>query len=101
MPDDAVRHYATHFSSVVLALSHDPKLDDMALLAALELDLFYVGAIGSKKNNEKRRLRLSELGLNDDAIAKLHGPVGLNIRSKVPAEISVSIFAELIKLRNN
>ncbi|VAW69646.1 Xanthine and CO dehydrogenases maturation factor, XdhC/CoxF family [hydrothermal vent metagenome] len=100
MPDDAVKHYATHFSTIVLSLSHDPKLDDMALLAALELDLFYVGAIGSEKNNAMRKQRLADMGLSKGAIAKLHGPVGLNIHSKAPAEIAVAIFAELIKLRN-
>jgi len=100
MPDDAVRHYATNFYSIVLSLSHDPKLDDMALMAALDLDLFYVGAIGSEKNNLERKKRLKELGLSKGSIAKLHAPVGLNISSRMPAEISVSIFAELINLRN-
>ncbi len=100
MPDDAVKYYATDFYTIVLSLSHDPKLDDMALMTALEQDLFYVGAIGSEKNNIKRKKRLKELGLTDASIKKLHGPVGLGIRSKTPAEISVSIFAELIDLKN-
>ncbi len=103
MPDDAVNKYSTAAanSSVVLALSHDPKLDDMALMAALEQDIFYVGAIGSAKNNKARRDRLKCLGLSHDDIARLHGPVGMDIGSKMPSEIAVSIFAELICLRNN
>jgi xanthine dehydrogenase accessory factor len=101
MPDEAVSYYAKDFYTVVLSLSHDPKLDDMALLNALEMDLFYVGVIGSIKNNEARKIRLKELGLSQHSIAKLHGPVGLNIGSKVPSEIAISIYAEIISLRNN
>jgi len=100
MPDDAVDKYAINFSTVVLSLSHDLKLDDMTLLRALELDLFYVGAIGSKKSQHTRLQRLTELGLSQDSLKKLHAPVGLNINSKIPAEIAVSIFAELTLLRN-
>ncbi len=100
MPDDAVDQYAVNFSTIVLSLSHDLKLDDMALLRALELDLFYVGAIGSKKTQHARLQRLAELGLSQDSLKKLHAPVGLNIHSKVPAEIAISIFAELTLLRN-
>jgi len=101
MPDDAVTKYASDFYNIVLSLSHDPKLDDMALMTALELNLFYVGAIGSKKTNEARRKRLKQLGLNDTSINKLHGPVGLDINSKTPAEIAISIFADLTRLKNN
>ncbi|HED36369.1 MAG TPA: XdhC family protein [Gammaproteobacteria bacterium] len=100
MPDDAVSQYAINFSTIVLSLSHDLKLDDMALLRALELDLFYVGAIGSKKSQHTRLQRLAELGLSQASLEKLHAPVGLNINSKVPAEIAISIFAEITLLRN-
>ncbi len=99
MPDDAVRKFSTDFYSIVLSLSHDPKLDDMALMIALDLKIFYVGAIGSKKNNNARIERLKYLGLSDENIKKLHAPVGLNISSKTPAEIAISIFAQLIDLK--
>ncbi len=100
MPDDAVRKFANDTFSIVLSLSHDPKLDDMALMTALELDLFYVGAIGSKKSNTARIKRLQYLDLNDNDINKLHAPIGLDISSRTPAEIAISIFAELISLKN-
>lgn len=101
MPDDAVTLYSNDFYNIVLSLSHDPKLDDMALMTALELNIFYVGAIGSKKSQEDRRKRLKQLGLSHASINKLHGPVGLNINSQTPAEIAVSIFADLTRLKNN
>lgn len=100
MPDDAVKALVTHPRSVVLALTHDPKLDDMALLAALESPAFYVGAIGSQRNTERRRERLAALGLNPQQIQRLHAPVGLSIGSHTPPEIAVSILAELTALRN-
>ena len=85
--------------SAVVALTHDPKLDDMALLEALKSPAFYVGAIGSKKNNDERRKRLAEFDLSADEIARLHGPVGLNIGSKTPPEIAVAILAEMTAVR--
>jgi xanthine dehydrogenase accessory factor len=83
----------------VVALTHDPKLDDLALLEALTSPAFYVGALGSKANNAKRRARLSSLGIAPAALARLHGPVGLPIGSRTPAEIAVSILAELTAVR--
>jgi len=100
MPDDAVRRYASHPRSVIIALTHDPKLDDMALLDALSANVFYVGTIGSKQNNNQRRQRLAELGLTASEIQHLHAPVGLPIGSHTPPEIAVSILAELTALRN-
>jgi len=100
MPDDAVRRYAQPSRSVVLTLTHDPKLDDMALLDALSANIFYVGAIGSRKSNAQRRQRLAELGLTPQELERLHAPVGLDIGSHTPAEIAVSILAELTALRN-
>lgn len=100
MPDDAVQQYAHHPRSIVLTLTHDPKLDDMALLDALSADIFYVGAIGSRQNNAQRRKRLSQLGLTALQLARLHAPVGLDIGSHTPPEIAVAILAEITLLRN-
>ena len=100
MPDDAVQQYAQQARSIVVALTHDPKLDDMALLDALDSPAFYVGAIGSKRNCELRRQRLKELGLSAGQIQRLHAPVGLPIGSHTPAEIAVSILAEITQQRN-
>lgn len=86
--------------TAVVALTHDPKLDDMALLEALKSDAFYVGALGSRANNQKRRERLALFDLTEAQIARLHGPVGLHIGSRSPAEIAVSILAEMISVKN-
>lgn len=100
MPDDAVQLYAQQPRSVVVALTHDPKLDDMALLDALTSDAFYVGAIGSLNNCEVRRQRLKELGITSPQLQRLHAPVGLSIGSHTPPEIAVSILAEITQQRN-
>lgn len=100
MPDDAVKQLFNHHQSIVLALTHDPKLDDMALMEALTMECFYVGALGSKRNNDKRRQRLSQLGLSAQQIKQLYGPVGMAIGSHTPAEIAVSIMAHITKARN-
>jgi xanthine dehydrogenase accessory factor len=100
MPDDAVMAMQADASTVIIALTHDPKLDDMALLEALKSPAFYVGALGSKANNAKRRERLAMFDLTDQEIARLHGPVGLSIGSRTPPEIAVSILAHLISVRN-
>ena len=100
MPDDAVQQYAQQPRSIVVALTHDPKLDDMALLDALQSDAFYVGAIGSQRNCDSRRQRLKELGISAVQLQRLHAPVGLAIGSHAPAEIAVSIMAEITQLRN-
>ncbi|OGT06057.1 MAG: hypothetical protein A2143_01515 [Gallionellales bacterium RBG_16_57_15] len=100
MPDDAVLALQADASTVIIALTHDPKLDDMALLEALKSPAFYVGALGSKANNAKRRERLALFDLSPYEIARLHGPVGLNIGSRTPPEIAVSILAHLISVRN-
>jgi xanthine dehydrogenase accessory factor len=84
----------------VIALTHDPKLDDMALMEALKSPAFYVGALGSRANNAKRRARLKDLDLTDDEIARLHGPIGLYIGSRTPPEIAVSILAEITAVKN-
>ena len=100
MPDDAVQAFATHPRSVVITLAHDPKLDDMALMDALSSKAFYVGAIGSRKNNEKRRERLKELGISPQQLQRLHAPVGLPIGSHTPPEIAISILAEITAKRH-
>jgi xanthine dehydrogenase accessory factor len=85
---------------VVLALTHDPSLDDMALLDALNSPAFYVGAIGSRVNSDRRRERLRTLGITAQQLARLHAPVGLPIGSRSPPEIAVSILAEITALRH-
>jgi xanthine dehydrogenase accessory factor len=101
MPDDAVLAFRPDRRSVVVALSHDPKLDDLALLEALRSEAFYVGAIGSRRNNEARRERLAEhFGMAADDLARLRGPAGVFIGSKTPPEIAVSILAEVVAVKN-
>jgi len=100
MPDDLVLESRLDHRSAVVALTHDPKLDDLALMEALKSDAFYVGAIGSRLNNAKRRERLKEFDLNDAQLARLHGPIGLYIGSKTPSEIAISILAELTAVKN-
>lgn len=101
MPDDLVIEMKLDSRSAVVALTHDPKLDDLALMEALRSDAFYVGAIGSRQNNAKRRERLKEFDISEAQLAKLRGPVGLYIGSKTPAEIAVSILAELTAVKNH
>ncbi len=100
MPDDVIGRMNLDGHSAVVALTHDPKLDDMALLEALKSAAFYVGAIGSKKNNDARRSRLREFDLSEQEIARLRGPVGLYIGSKTPPEIAVAILAEMTAVRH-
>ena len=100
MPDDLVLEMKLDSRSAVIALTHDPKLDDLALMEALKTDAFYVGAIGSRVNNARRRERLREFDLSEEQIARLHGPIGIYIGSKTPYEIAVSILAELTAVKN-
>ncbi len=99
MPDDAVLEIQTDARTAIVAITHDPKLDDMALLEALKSKAFYVGALGSSRNQSKRRQRLLEFDLTEEDIARLHGPVGLQIGSRTPAEIAVAVGAHLIQVR--
>jgi len=100
MPDDVLAAANLDGHSAVVALTHDPKIDDLALMEALKSPAFYVGAIGSKKNNDARRLRLKEFDLSEGEIARLRGPVGLYIGSKTPPEIAVAILAEMTAVRH-
>ena len=99
MPDDAVGEIHTDQRTAIVALTHDPKLDDMALLEALKSSAFYVGALGSARNQSKRRERLKMFDLTEEEIARLRGPVGLAIGSRTPAEIAVAVAAELVAVR--
>jgi xanthine dehydrogenase accessory factor len=100
MPDDAVIAMKLDERCAVVALTHDPKLDDLALLEALKSPAFYVGALGSRANNTKRRKRLEEFDLTPEQIARLHGPIGLYIGSRTPPEIAISILAEITAVKN-
>lgn len=100
MPDDTVLEMRLDARSAVVALTHDPKLDDLALMEALRTEAFYVGAIGSRRNNDLRRERLRLFDLDDAALARLRGPVGLYIGSRTPAEIALSILAEITACKN-
>jgi xanthine dehydrogenase accessory factor len=100
MPDDTVQAMNLDERSAVVALTHDPKLDDLALMEALKSPAFYIGALGSRANNEKRRERLREFDLSATEIARLHGPIGLYIGSRTPPEIAVSILAEITAVKN-
>lgn len=101
MPDDVVASFHADRRSCVIALTHDPKLDDLALLEALRTDAFYVGAIGSRRNNEARHQRMREhFEMGDAELARLRGPIGIYIGSKTPAEIAVSVMAEVLAVKN-
>jgi len=101
MPDDAVAAFRPDGRSCVIALTHDPKLDDLALLQALDSAAFYVGAIGSRRNSAARRQRMAEhFARTESELARLRGPAGLTIGSKTPPEIAVSIMAEVLAAKN-
>ena len=99
-PDDAIRAQATDSFSAIIALTHDPRIDDMGLMEALTTDAYFIGAMGSTKTSENRKARLKQLDISDDLIARLHAPVGLPIGSKTPAEIAIAILAQLTALRS-
>jgi xanthine dehydrogenase accessory factor len=101
MPDDVVREMRPDAHTAIVALTHDPKLDDMALMEALRSDAFYVGALGSSRNQATRKERLAQhFGLTQEELQRLHGPVGLRIGAKTPAEIAVSILGEIVECKN-
>jgi len=99
MPDDALLEIGVDPHTAVVALTHDPKLDDMALMEALKSPAFYVGALGSRKNTQKRKERLLEFDVSEEQAERLHGPVGLYIGALTPPEIAVSILAEVIAVK--
>ncbi len=100
MPDDLVLELQLDPHSAVVAVTHDPKLDDLVLLEALKSPAFYIGALGSRGNTAKRRERLAMFELSEAEIDRLHGPIGLDIGAKTPAEIAVAIVAEIVAVKN-
>lgn len=100
MPDDLVTELQLDPHSAVVAVTHDPKLDDMVLLEALKSPAFYIGALGSRGNTAKRKERLAMFDLTPAEIARLHGPIGLDLGGKSPAEIAVAIVAEIVAVKN-
>jgi xanthine dehydrogenase accessory factor len=100
MPDDLVIELQLDPHCAVVAVTHDPKLDDMVLLEALKSPAFYVGALGSRGNTAKRKERLAQFDLSEEEISRLHGPIGLHIGARTPAEIAVSILAEVVAVRS-
>ncbi|MGD8856412.1 MAG: XdhC family protein, partial [Chloroflexota bacterium] len=95
-PDEAFDQFTITTSTAVASLTHDPKIDDPALVRALGSPAFYVGALGSRKTHAARRQRLLEAGLPQESIDRIHGPIGMSIGARTPEEIAVSIMAEII-----
>ena len=101
MPDDAIQKHANDPLTAIVALTHDPRIDDMGMMVALSTDAFYIGAMGSTRTSANRRERLKALELTDAEIARLHAPIGLPIGSKTPPEIAVAILAEITAVRHS
>lgn len=97
-PDEAVEAHGLDSRTALVLLTHDPKLDDPALHAALRSECFYIGALGSKRTHAKREARLTEAGFSADEIARIHGPIGLDIGASGPPEIAVSIMSEMTRV---
>ncbi len=100
MPDDVILARANDSQSAIVALSHDPRIDDMGLMGAFETAAFYIGAMGSSRTTAKRRARLLELDISSEQLERLHAPIGIPIGSKTPPEIAISIMAEITAVRN-
>ena len=98
-PDDALKKYNPDNRTAIVTLTHDPKLDDAALSIALKSNAFYIGSLGSKTTHAGRVKRLTKLGFNEQEIKKIHGPIGLDIGAMSPAEIAISIMAQIIMVR--
>lgn len=99
-PDAAYNQLTITDSTWIAILSHDPKFDEPAILGALNTDAAYIGTVGSRKTNDDRRERLREAGVSEEQLARLHGPIGLNIGGKTPEEMAISILAEMIAIKN-
>jgi len=100
-PDEAMQKLTLDKSSYIVVLTHDPKLDDPALLAALKSDARYIGALGSRRTNQKRFGRLRDAGLTEDQLSRLHAPIGLDLGGRSSNEIAISIMAEIVQVRND
>jgi xanthine dehydrogenase accessory factor len=99
-PEEALQEVGLHASTAVAVLTHDPKIDDPAVITALASQAFYIGVLGSRKTHAKRLERLREAGLDDQALNRLHAPIGIDIAAQTPEEIALSIMAEIIARRN-
>jgi xanthine dehydrogenase accessory factor len=95
-PQSAFDHFSLNKSTAVASLSHDPKIDDPALITALNSEAFYIGALGSAKTQEKRRLRLLKAGISEEALSRLHAPIGMEIGAETPEEIALAVMAQVI-----
>ncbi len=100
-PDEALSNFNLDKSSHLVTLTHDPKIDDLALIFCMKKNIGYIGSLGSKKTHNKRCKRLIEIGFNEIELSKIHAPIGLDIKAKTPAEIAASILAEIINFRRN
>ena len=98
-PDNALSKYSLDKATHIVTLTHDPKIDDPALIYMLNKDIGYIGSLGSKKTHQKRCDRLITLGFKQNDLKKIHGPIGLDIKAKNPAEIGRSILSEIIHFR--
>ena len=96
-PDEALKAFKPDSRTAIITLSHDPKIDDLGLIEALNSNCFYIGCLGSKKTHSKRLDRLSKIVNSDVCLSRLHGPIGLNIQSRTPTEIAISIMAEVVQ----
>ena len=99
-PDEALKNIKIDKSTAIVTLTHDPKLDDPALLYSLKTDAFYIGCLGSTKTHKSRILRLKKKNINQNTLSRLNGPVGIDIGAKTPTEIAVSIISQIIKTKN-
>jgi xanthine dehydrogenase accessory factor len=99
-PDDALNAVGISRATAIAMLTHDPKLDDPGLTVALQSNAFYVGALGSQKTQAARRVRLKEAGLTDEQLARLRGPIGLDLGGRTPEEVALAIMAEIVAARN-
>jgi xanthine dehydrogenase accessory factor len=99
-PDEAMNEIVLDKSTYIVVLTHDPKLDDPALISALKSDARYIGALGSQRTNQKRLERLKEAGLSENQLSRLHAPIGLDLGGRSPNEIAISILAEIVQIRN-
>ena len=99
-PNDAMSDLELDASTAIVALSHDPKIDEPALQAAMDSNVFYIGALGSKGNHAKRLERLAAAGYSQEQLSRVHGPIGLPLGGRSPAEIAVAILAQVIQARH-
>nr|WP_245355464.1 MULTISPECIES: XdhC family protein [unclassified Pseudomonas] len=101
LPSEFIANGGCHADTAVVALTHDPKIDDLAMLEAVRTEAFYIGVMGSKATSDKRRERLQRIGgLGCDELARIHAPIGLNLGSKTPAEIALAVLADILRVRN-